>query len=273
MAEFNNTTNATYFKPSTDGLVMFNDENMMLKIAYYDVFMKIELREKNSEGKYPAPELGKDISILLAEDKVCTLKCMLDEFEAKFIEYNNDFADGKDCSEYKPYSIAIHTGSTPEKTRVLQISTGTVTERGFIPIIYIHVGTDANLVATKTYAFQTKLTSCLYNYDATAGTVDMKYKCGQYEVVSMAIRTFAALNGKAIAHLSKTYTNDENLRKMEKLVNMLAENFNIHLEPAGGKFRSNSPFDSFGANTVATQPPVIENGGDLGTLLGTANFK
>lgn len=275
MADFNNGGgyNATYFRPSTDGLAMFND-NMMLKIAYYDTYMKFELREKNMEGKFPTPETGKDISVLLSAEKAAAFMLMLDEFEEKIISYNNDFADGKDCSGYKPFSIAIHVGSTPEKTRVLQISTGTAIEgQGFVPVVLIHVGVDSTLAATKTYAFQTKTCPCLVDYESTSGSFELVHKLGQYEVIALAIRGFAYASSRAVSHFNKTLINDERLKTMEKVVNLLAEHFNIQVpdsNSSGNKFRATSPFESFVSNTPQ-QPPVIENGGDLGTLLGIPN--
>ena len=122
--------NVTYFKPSTDGMVMFNDSHM-LKISYYDTTMRIEIRVKNMEGKFPAPERGKEISILLNQENIAKLAIMFDKFNEVLDSYNADFADGKDCSDYKPYSISVFTGSTPEATRIFQISTGTVGENGF----------------------------------------------------------------------------------------------------------------------------------------------
>ena len=61
---------------------------------------------------------------------------------------------------------------------------------------------------------------------------------------------------------------------MENLIKLLADNFNIHLPENGynGGYNNNSsPFESFNSNN--SQPPVIENGGDLGTLLGAPIYK
>ena len=283
MADFQNTNggNATYFKPNTDGLTMFNDEDMMLRVSYYDEFMKLELRAKNAEGKFPAPELGKDIGIMINREKVTVLSIMLDEFDKKLIEYNNDFADGKDCSEYKPYSIAVHVGQTPEKTRVLQISTGTVTEKGFVPVVYIHIGTTPDLIANATYKFQTRTSPVIVNYDATTGDVDMKHKLGQYEILNATIRNFVVTSSKSHSHFAKTVVNDEKLNKMENVVKLIADAMNIQIPDTtyggynGGRYRSSSPFDSFGNPTsdLNNTHVVVENGGDLGTLLGQPTYR
>jgi hypothetical protein len=208
MADYQNASNITYFKPKTEGLVMFNDDNTMLKVSYYDTTMKFEIRQKNMDGKYPAPELENEIAVLINEDKAASLNIMLNEFEKKLIEYNTDFADGKDCSEYKPFSVAVHTGNTPEKTRVFQISTGKVTDKGFVPVVYIHIGTSTDLVAAKTFVYKTKPTPVLINYDSELGTVDMQHRLGQYEIISTAIRSFVFFSGKAVCHFGKTVVND-----------------------------------------------------------------
>ena len=65
-------SNASFFKPNSDGIVMFND-NTMLRISYYDDTMKFEIRIKNMEGKYPAPEAGKDNSILVSSENAAKL--------------------------------------------------------------------------------------------------------------------------------------------------------------------------------------------------------
>lgn len=284
MADYQNNyqgaSNMTYFKPKTEGLVMFNDDNTMLKISYYDTTIKFEIRQKNMDGRYPAPELENEIAVLVNEDKAAALNIMLDEFEKKLIDYNNDFADGKDCSEYKPYSIAVHTGNTPEKTRVFQISTGTVTDKGFVPVIYIHIGTSTDLVAARSYAFKTKLTPVLVNYDSELGTVDMQHKLGQYEVISTAIRSFVYFSSKSVCHFNKTVVNDEKLNRMENTISLIAGALNVTMpespyQPNNRYRTNNSPFDSYGnvnSNVENTQV-VVENGGDIGTLLGTQNFK
>jgi hypothetical protein len=263
----------TYFKPTTDGISMFSND-VMLRISYYDASMRIEMRHKNTEGKYPSPEIGKDISILLNADNVAKLNIMLDEFDKKLISYNNDFADGKDCSEYKPYSIAVFTGLTPDKTKILQISTGTVTDKGFIPEIMLHIGVDEKRVALTTHTFKTTVTPLLVNYDKDTGDVDMQVKMSQYEIFNAAIRNFMSSATKACSHFSKTVINDERLSKMESLVKLIADHFNIAL-PENEYSRNynnfnNAAFGSFNSNNV--QPPVIENGGDIGTLLGGANY-
>lgn len=271
MADYNNT-NATYFKPSTDGMVMFNDTTM-LKISYYDTTMRVEIRVKNMEGKYPSPEKGKEISVLLNMENVSKLNIMLEEFDKKLIQYNDDFAEGKDCSDYKPYSISVFTGSTPESTRIFQISTGTVGDNGFTPEIWIHIGVDENRAALNSHVYKTKMTPVLVNYDSKTGEVEMVHKLGQYELVDAAIRNFVDVANKAGCHFGKTIVNDEKLNKMENLVKLLADHFNISLPEYDGGYRNggSSPFDSFTSNN--TTPPVIENGGDIGTLLGGPNYR
>ena len=274
----NANNNVTYFKPSSDGLVMFNEDNMMLSISYYDNFMKFELREKNLEGKYPKPEPGRDICILLNEEKATTLKMMLDAFEEKLNQYNNDFADGKDCSDYKEYSISVHTGMTSEKTRILQISTGTVTEHGFTPIIYIHIGVDDHMAAIHSFKFKTKFTPGFINYDSSVGSAEALPKLAQYEIISLAIRNFCMMDNRAGGHFNKTFVNDDRANKSYKMLISLMENAGLQMPDANYNAfsrptRSTSPFDSFASNSMnnmASAATVIE-GGDIGTLLGTPN--
>lgn len=276
MADFNNAnSNTIYFKPNTNGLVMFNEENnMMLMVSYYDNFMKFELRERNIEGKYPAPEIGKDITVLLSEEKVYCLNMMLEEFEKKLAAYNNDFADGKDCSNYPEYSVGVYTGQTSEKTRVFQISTGKVTDHGFVPIIHIHIGTDANMVALRTYSFKTRFTPGLIDYDWSAGSTKMVTKLAQYEMVSLAVKVFCMAANKAVCHFNKTFINDDRVNKMYRMLTSVMEHFGIpqpenNSQSFGNKYRNNTAFDSFNSNNTPA-PPVIE-GGDIGTLLGMPN--
>jgi hypothetical protein len=258
---------ATYFKPSTDGMVMFN-ETHMLKISYYDTTMRIEIRARNTDGKYPAPERGKEISVLLNQDNVSKLAIMLRYFDEKLNEYNTDFENGKDCASYKPYSISVFTGNTPENTRLFQITTGTVGDDGFTPEVWIHIGVDENRAAINSYCFKTKTAPVLVNYDSKTGSVEMVHKLAQYNLISAAIINFVGFVNKSACHFNKTIVNDEKLNKMENLVKLMAEHFNIHLPENGNNNGYNSsPFESFNSNSV--QPPVIENGGDLGTLLGS----
>ena len=273
MADYNNA-NTTFFKPSTDGMVMFSDTHM-LKISYYDTTMRFEIRAKNADGKYPSPEKGKEISVLLNAENVAKLNIMLDVFDKKLDEYNSDFVEGKDCSDYKPYSISIFTGATPEASRIFQISTGTVGDNGFTPEVWIHIGVDENRVALSSSCYKTRTTPVLINYDAKSGDVEMLQRMGQYQLIDASIRNFVDVANKAGCHFNKTVVNDEKLNKMENLIKLIADHFNIYLpdnDSNGYNYnRGNSPFDSFNSNNVA--PPVVENGGDLGTLLGSPNYR
>jgi hypothetical protein len=269
MAEYNNN-NATYFKPNTEGITMFS-ENMMLRLSYYDESMKIELRQKNMEGKYPAPEAGKAIDILLNTETVSKIVLMLDEFDKKLDERNELFLSGADVTGIRPYSISVYTGTTPERTKLLQISTGECTDHGFIPEIYLHIGVDENRVALNSYMFKTRVSPVLVDYDSKTGAVTMVNKLGQYNILDAAFRNFVPICSKGIRHFNKTVVNDEKLNKMENLVKLIADHFNIHLPEYNGN-KSETPFDSFNSNTFSAPPPVVENGGDLGTLLGAPNY-
>ena len=253
-------------------MVMFNDSHM-LKISYYDTTMRIEIRVKNMEGKFPAPERGKEISILLNQENIAKLAIMFDKFNEVLDSYNADFTDGKDCSDYKPYSISVFTGSTPEATRIFQISTGTVGENGFAPEIWIHVGVDEHRAAINSHCYKTRFAPILVNYDSKTGEVEMLNKAAQYALINAAIINFMEISNKGGCHFNKTYVNDEKLNKMENLVKLIADHFNIALPEYNnnGYSGGSSPFDSFNSNNAA--PPVIENGGDLGTLLGTPNYR
>lgn len=271
MAEFNNTNTTNFFKPSTDGIPLFNDDTM-LKISYYDTSIRFEIRKRNMDGKYPSPKPGEANDILINAEKAAILYMMIEEFDKKLIQYNEDFLNGVDCSQYKEYSISVFTGLQPEKTRVLQISTGTVTDHGFAPEIRIHIGVDENRIAKSTFVFKTKMAPVLENYDWLTGEVDTKMKPGQYEIIDMAIRSYMNALPKAINHFNKTVINDERLSKSEKYITAIAERLNVSLPEynSNNYGGGNSAFDSFSSNN--TPAPVVENGGDLGTLLGTSNI-
>lgn len=272
MADYNNS-NATFFRPNTDGMVMFNDTHM-LKISYYDTTMRIEIRAKNSEGKFPAPERGKEISILLNQDAVSRLSIMLKYFDEKLESYNADFADGKDCTGYEPYSISVFTGNTPDNTKIFQLSTGTVGDNGFTPEVWLHIGVDENRAAINSHCFKTRFAPVLVNYDAKTGAVEMHNKLSQYALIYAAIVNFVDVTNKAGCHFNKTTVNDEKLNKMENLVKAIADHLNVAVPEYNNSYNSynsgTSPFDYSPSNS---QPPVIENGGDVGTLLGTANYR
>jgi hypothetical protein len=271
MADFNNSS-ATYFKPSTDGMVMFNDSHM-LKVSYYDTTMRIEIRARNADGKYPAPEKGKEISMLLNQEAVAKLAIMLKYFDEKLESYNADFADGKDCSDYKPYSVSIFTGSTPENTKIFQLSTGTVGDNGFSPEIWLHIGVDENRAAVASYCYKTRFSPVLVNYEPKTGDVEMHNKLSQYAIFDAAILNFVDVSNKSACHFNKTVVNDERLNKMENLVKAIADHLNVvtnDYNNNGNSYTSSSPFESFSSNTV--QPQVID-GGDMSTILGTANYR
>ena len=266
MAEYNN--NNTYFKPNTEGITMFSDTTM-LRLSYFDESIKIEMRQKNMEGKYPAPEIGKAIDILLNTETVGKLALMLDEFDKKLDEYNEKFINGEDVSEIHPYSVAVFTGTTPDRTKILQISTGECTDHGFIPEIILHIGVDESRIATNSYVFKTRVSPVLVDYDSKTGAVTMLNKLGQYNIIDAAIRNFVPICSKGIRHFNKTVVNDERLNKMENLVKLIADHFNI-APPEHN--RSDTPFSSYNSNAFNSAPPVVENGGDIGTLLGGPNY-
>jgi hypothetical protein len=67
---------------------------------------------------------------------------------------------------------------------------------------------------------------------------------------------------------------------MENVVNLIANALNVSIPDNGGyqsRYRTNnSPFDAYGSNisnAIDNTQVVVENGGDIGTLLGTQNFK
>jgi hypothetical protein len=265
--------NVTYFKPSTDSIPIFND-NLMLKISYYDTSMRFEIRMRNMDGHFPTPDKDKEISVFLSAENVAKLSVMLDVFDKKLDEYNADFAAGKDCTGYKPYSISVYTGTTPDKTRVFTLSTGTVTEQGFVPEVIISIGVNENKVANNSYVFKTKATPVLIDYEGDTGKFDMQLILGQYIIVAAAIKNFMIACTKAFAHFNKNVVNDEKLNSTENLIKLIADHHNISLPEKGrgynGYNNDNSVFGSFNSNN--TQPPVID-GGDIGTLLGSPNVR
>lgn len=251
-----NNTGYSIFKPSTDGCVLFN-EDRMLRIAYYDSTMKIEIRVKNGEGKYPRPANPADeISVVLQATQIASICRSFTTFIEKLEQMESDLRNGS-ASTDTCYTFAIPIGSTVGTSKVLEFSTGVPTAEGLRPEITIHMNINENRMPAASYTFRTQSGKVMINYNGgkTPEKTDFIYEYPQFVLIMQIFHNFIEQYGKATLHFSKT-KQSEDLVRMVDVIDRIAMQMGVpvkqHVSTGYNYNRGQNATNNL--NNVAIQP-------------------
>lgn len=212
-----NQTPHTYFKASTDALSMYSD-NTMLRITYYDTTMQIELRKAvtgdDGKRKFPRPEKGKEISIVLPIDKVTALSDAIDKyFLPRFEELTEKYnSTGEPAGKH---SIAIM--GDRQGTKLISISTGEAGPKGYEPEISIFTDIGEDRIPGNATTFKTSIVPVLIDHNDKTGDFGVINTVPQFYIFMVALHSFIETINKAALHFSKTKESASMLDVVERI--------------------------------------------------------
>lgn len=207
----------TYFKASTDALSMYSND-AMLRITYYDTTLQIELRKvvmsDDGKRKFPKPEKGKEINVVLTMDKVQALSDAIDrhfipKFEALVERYNSTGESGT------PSSVAMM--GDRQGTKLISISTGEAGQKGYEPEITIYTDIGEDRIPGNKVTFKTSSVPVLVDYNEKTGDFGVINTVPQFYIFMIALHSFIETINKASLHFSKTRESASMLDVVERI--------------------------------------------------------
>lgn len=196
----NNFNNNTIFKPSTDGCALFSGDRM-LRVSYYDTLLKIEIRYRNAEGKFPKPaNFESEISIILSATQAASVVGYFEKLTEKLIEFRENPQPGKKWS----FAVPV-TNAATGVTKALEFSTGDLgTDGTYSPEVTLHMATNEEGKHSASHVFKTTNSKVLINYDGGNGNIEVIDEFPQLVILMNIFHTFIESYGKAAVHFAKS---------------------------------------------------------------------
>lgn len=261
MPNYTNNQNQsnTYFKPSTDAVTMYSGDTM-LRITYYDTTMSLEFRKAttDAEGKrrFPKPEKGKEVNIVLSAEKVAAIS---DAIHKNFIPVLERVVEkwrttGEGSGEHNVAVMGNQQG-----TKLLVISTGNPTDKGYEPEITLHTDIGEDRIPGNTITFKTSTVPVLIDYNSKTGDFAAMSTLPQFYIFLNALHTFVESMSKAHAHFNK---NKESV-SMNDVIERIAIALNVPVQTKssyGSDYSSGgSKVNNFANATVTYEESSLED--------------
>ena len=263
-ASGSNNSNFSVFKPYTDGCSIFSGD-MMMRVSYYDTTMKIEFRQRNSEGKFPKPAVENEIAVILNCEQVVQIVNCLDKFFIPALErYMDDIRAGRDCSnQIFSFAVPIYTKTT---SKAFEISTGKATPNGYLPEFKLHINVGEDRKPEKTFVFKTSAAKILITngkgLDADDIIINEDYP--QFVLMVNIFHSFVENIGKAALHCSKTKAS-ENLAHMGDVIDRIAMQLNV---PVKQQYQNSGYNRSQNQATQLNNVSIAPQQAELGDIIG-----
>lgn len=260
MATYNNQNQGnTYFKPSTDAVTLYSGDTM-LRITYYDTTMSLEFRKAttDAEGKrrFPKPEKGKEVNIVLSADKVAAISDILHRDFIPVLEKLTDkWKSNSECSE--EHNIAVM--GNQQGTKLLVISTGKPTDKGYEPEITLYTDIGEDRIPGNTVTFKTSSVPVLIDYNDKTGDFAVLSTLPQFYIIINVFHNFIEAMTKTYAHFNKS----REMVSMNDVIERIAMSLNVPVQTRssyGSEYSSGgSKVNNFANATITYEESSLED--------------